>query len=106
MLSPRDAALVEAYARECEPAQPLSKALGSIPVDRSRSNVGTTEALGRQPKVVSQIKPHEHAALVGGPPSFLIDATLGRTRRWARYRGDRSGSTADSNQGPATIWES
>jgi len=73
------------------PAQPLSKALGSIRVDRSRSNVGTTEALGRQPKVVSQIKPHEHAALVGGPPSFLIDATLGHTRRWARYRGDRSG---------------
>jgi hypothetical protein len=38
--------------------------------------VGTTEALGRQPKVVSQIKPHEHSALVGGPPSFLIGATL------------------------------
>jgi hypothetical protein len=53
------------------PVQPLSKALGSIRVDRSRSNVGTTEALGRQPKVVSQIKPHEHAALVGGPPSFV-----------------------------------
>ena len=107
MLSPRDAALVEAYARECDdrPAQPLSKALGSIRVDRSRSNVGTTEALGRQPKVVSQIKPHEHAALVGGPPSFLIGATLEHTRCWARYRADRSGSTADSNQGPATIWE-
>jgi hypothetical protein len=87
------------------PAQPLSKALGSIRVDRSRSNVGTIEALGRQPKVVSQIKPHEHAALVGGPPSFLIDATLGHTRCWARYRADRSGSTADSNQGAAIIWE-
>jgi hypothetical protein len=43
------------------PAHPLSKALGSIPVDQSISNVGTTEALGRQPKVVSQIKPHEFA---------------------------------------------
>src|SRR4029077_2989831 len=49
-------------------------------------------------KVASQIKPHEHAALVGGPPSFLIGATLEHTRCWARYRADRSGSTADSNQ--------
>jgi hypothetical protein len=43
------------------PAHPLSKAQGSMPVDQSISNVGTTEALGRQPKVVSQIKPHEFA---------------------------------------------
>ena len=43
------------------PAQPQSKAPGSIPVDQSRSNVVTIEALGRQP-IVSQIKPREVAA--------------------------------------------
>jgi hypothetical protein len=65
MLSPQDAALVEAYARECDDIARASSIEGarSISVDQSRSNVGTTEALGRQPKVVSQIKPHEFAGL-------------------------------------------
>jgi hypothetical protein len=84
MLSPRDAALVEAYARECDtvPAQPLSKALGPICVDRSRSNVGTTEALGRQPKIGSQIKSHEHAAhsRIGYPHILILEGRYGRRK--------------------------
>ena len=105
MLSPRDAALVEAYARECDDSARAPSIEGSRVDTRRSVEIQRRDDRSFQPKVVSQIKPHEHAALVGGPPFFLIGATLEHTRCWARYRADRSGSTADSNQGSATIWE-
>ena len=64
MLSPRDAALVEAYANaKTVPVQPRSKALGSIPLYQSKSSVETTRDLDRQAEVVCQTKPHRLAAL-------------------------------------------
>src|SRR6266851_1307951 len=56
------------------------------------SKAGLSETLmwraraGQARRVASMLSPRD-AALVGGPPSFLIDATLGHRRRCARYRG-------------------
>ena len=63
MLSPRDAALVEAYARECDDSARASSIEGAR-VDTRRSvdiQCRDDRSFGRQPKVVSQIKPHEFA---------------------------------------------
>src|SRR5882757_3606798 len=81
-LSPTDAALVEAYARNAKtaPALPLSKAPVSITVDQSRLTVETIGPLGRQPEVVCQIKPlnlalrrqRSHVRIVSGASSYQL----------------------------------